>query len=71
MATPVKRWPNSAAWARDDAAAAMQQVITIMQPLLQHSDPIVVARAAKSMYHITNALRLLEAVGAPTRPTEA
>lgn len=68
MATQPKRWPNHAAWARDDAASFIQQSVRSLKPLLDHQDPIVVARVASSLYQATNALRLLEAVGAATLP---
>lgn len=68
MTTPPKRWPNNMIFARDGAAEAIQQGMKALHPLLQHEDPIVVARAARSLYQSSCALRFLESAGASTRP---
>lgn len=69
MATKPKRWPNQMAWARDNAAEACQAALRQIQPLLNHRDITVVARAGIASSHLQEALRNLEHAGAATRPT--
>jgi hypothetical protein len=69
MTTP-RPWPNEAKEARDRAAEELAASLRDLQPVLDGQFPenyrLLVLRA---MVHNQAALRHLEAVGAPTRPT--
>lgn len=62
--TTRKRWPNHAAWARDDVGQLAQETIRLLRPLLQHDDLRVVARAGKAIDCQQRAVRYLVQVGA-------
>lgn len=62
--TDRKRWPNHAAWARDDAAQLVQETIRLLRPLLTHPDLAVVARAGQAIDRQQRAARYLVQVGA-------
>ncbi len=66
--TPIKRWPDTAKHARDMSAENCQYTIRLLRPLLDHKDPVVLARVGKSIDTLQTTLRLLEGVGAGTRP---
>lgn len=66
--TPIKRWPDTAKAARDMSAENCQSAIRLLRPLLNHKDPVVLARVGKSIDALQTTLRLLEQVGASTRP---
>lgn len=68
MTTPVKKWPDVARQARDTTAENCQSAIKLLRPLLDHQDPIVLARVGKSIDLLQTSLRSLEQVGACTRP---
>ncbi|HIP73098.1 MAG TPA: hypothetical protein EYH05_17095 [Anaerolineae bacterium] len=57
------------AWARDNAAEACQRAIKQLKPLLDSSNMVVVARAARAISEMQLALRNLEYAQASTRPT--
>lgn len=40
----------------------------MMKPLLDHKDPVVLARAGKALHHAHAVARWLERAGAQTRP---
>ena len=69
MTTP-KRWPNHAAWARDDTAHLTQETIRVLRPLLSHSDLIVVATVGRAIDYQQRAARYLVQVGAPVLEDE-
>ena len=68
MSTKPKPWPHNMAWARNNAAIAVQQAIREIQPLTTHKDIAVVARAGLGLAKMQEALRSLEHAGAPTTP---
>lgn len=68
--TAPREWPNNAAHARDQAAEEAVEAIRALQAVLEKDLPREemirkIARAAISCQVIA---RLLEGVGAPTRP---
>ena len=69
--TPLP-WPYQAKAARDEAAeqaaAALNNVVPLAEEItdLQH-----LRRVTKAIFHMQNALRLLESVGAQTKPPTA
>lgn len=65
--TAPKRWPNQAAWARDDAALLSQEAIRVLRPLLAHKDLQVVAAVGRAIDYQQRAVRFLIQVGAPIR----
>lgn len=69
MATARKPWPHEMAWARDGAAENVQAALRQLQPLLAHSDVLVLARVGVALSQLQLALRHLEHAGASTRPT--
>lgn len=68
--TKRRPFPDSAIYARDQAAEGVQAIIRLVRPLIEHDDRIVIARAGKILDHAQNALRHLEVVGAPTQPDD-
>lgn len=68
MTTPVKKWPDVAKYARDMTAENCQSAIKLLRPLLNHKDPVVLARVGKTIDLLQTNLRALEKVGAGTRP---
>lgn len=65
-----KPWPHEAAWTRDNSAEGINNALRLLRPLLDHEDPVVIARAGKAIYLLQNAIRALEAAGAKTTPDE-
>lgn len=62
--TARKRWPNHAAWARDDVGQLAQETIRLLRPLLHHKDLTVAARAGQAIDCQQRAVRYLVQVGA-------
>jgi len=56
--------------ARDNAADAIVDATRCLQPLINHRDDTVKARAGIALYRLQYALRSLEYAGAGTRPTD-
>lgn len=70
--TQAREWPNAAKEARDQTAEHAQAASKALRPLIEQpqSDPaFVISSVAKAMYHTQLVLRLMEGVGAQTRPT--
>ena len=73
--TRRREWPNSAMVARDEAAEALQDIITNLRPLLRiNGDGVtrteIIARTANAIDKAQTGIRWLESVGAPTVPRE-
>lgn len=68
--TKRRPWPNSSIHARNQAAERLQAIIRQTEPLLDHDDPVVIARAGKILNHAHNGVRHLEQVEAPTQPDD-
>lgn len=68
--TKRRPFPDSAIYARDQAAEGLQAIIRLARPLIDHDDQVVIARSGKILDHAQNALRHLESVDAPTRPDD-
>jgi len=69
--TGQREWGNAAKEARDRAAEHAQAASKALRPMIEQplSDPaFVIGCAAKAMYHTQLVLRLMEGVGAQTRP---
>jgi hypothetical protein len=65
----ARDWPYIARSARDDAAEEIAAALLSVVPLTEiKSDAETLSRVSKVILHLSNALRLLEAVGAPTKP---
>lgn len=69
--TSPRPWPNNARAARDEAAESLAHIISLVRPLINSSDRVVIVRAGRILDHAQNALRHLEAVGAQTAPLPA
>ncbi len=74
MVTKRKPWPREAGYARDDAAMQAMKGKRALEPLLddekRFTEEEVIRRIAIGVVSFAAILRLLESVGAPTRPTE-
>lgn len=66
--TKPREWPNKARWARDGAADDLQTIVRLSRTLLGKDDIVVIATAGRILDRATNALRMLERVGAGTMP---
>lgn len=62
--TAPKRWPNRAAWARDDTAALLQRIVRQARDLQIHNDPHVRAGAGLIVDDAQRGIRYLIQVGA-------
>ena len=64
-------WPNSALWARDDAAESLVEVVRALEPVVAGARPMteteMVRRTSRALAAAEKALRLLAQVGAPVR----
>ena len=71
MATKPRDWPNNAKEARDRSSEEAQRGITALRPMLQGSvtETERVRRVAIALDSLNTIARLLESVGAQTRPS--
>jgi hypothetical protein len=74
MSSRPRDWPNKAAHARDASAEAAIMGIEIMRPLVYNNRPMteaeIVRRHGIALNQFQEIARLLESVGACTRPKE-
>jgi hypothetical protein len=69
MSDKPREWPNVAMDARDRAAEEAAAALKALEPLINDIDDVEnLRRVGRAMNSISNVLRLLESVGAPTRP---
>lgn len=72
MSDKPREWPNVARDARDRAAEAAVMAIRALEPVVVGSRPMTeterLHRAAVALNALQTIARLLESVGAPTRP---
>lgn len=70
--TKAREWPNVAAAARDRAAEELADAQRELEPLVTGAVVFdrteTLRRMASALVRVQNALRLLESVGAQTRP---
>jgi len=69
--TKAREWPNNAREARDQAAEHFAAIISLVRPLLDFSDPVVIVRVGRILDHAQNGIRHLEHSGAQTRPVDS
>lgn len=64
-------WPNSALWARDDAAQSLAEAVRMLEPVVagerQISETEMIRRTARALAAVERAIRVLVQVGAQVR----
>jgi hypothetical protein len=69
MSDKPREWPNVARDARDRAAEEAAEALMALDPLVNRvNDVDDLRRVIRAIKGLSNVLRLLESVGAPTRP---
>jgi len=72
MSDKPREWPNNARHARDEAAEAAAEGINVLEPVVygerQFTETERLRREAKALNLFQKIVRLLESVGAKTRP---
>jgi hypothetical protein len=69
MSDKPREWPNLAREARDRAAEEAAEALRALEPLINRVNDLEdLRRVGIAVKKVTNVLRLLESVGAPTRP---
>jgi hypothetical protein len=69
MSDKPREWPNVARDARDRAAEEAAEALMALDPLINKiNDVDDLRRVVRAFKAVSNVLRLLESVGAPTRP---
>lgn len=68
MTAKPRPWPTECMHARDKAAEEIAAAVYVIQGVIGIREPVIALY--KALFHLVNALRLLESVGAPTKPPE-
>ncbi len=68
--TKPRHWPNNAKEARDRSAEEASRALRVIEPLLEKevTETERIRRLAIAIHSLQTILRLLESVGAQTRP---